>query len=312
MKNWLQNDKIVFLLSITIAIIMWWSISYRSFPFVKEEGYSVKIQDVKVQAMYNEGEYELNQKTDRIDLTLIGNKFILDNLPESSYRVFVNLRGLGPGKHRNVPIQVEGLPINVRKEVYPTTVDVELEKKVEKEVPVQVDLIGTPAEGYQVQSSAILKPDKVTVNGTESMLRKVHLVKAGVNINGATESIEKTIKLEVYGENGPISGVIISPQTVNVIVPIERLSKKVPLNIEIEKGPPRGYRVKKIHLNSDAILVYGPKEFLDQLLIYNGNQIDLSKVTSTTTFHLPIKRQNEAIKIEPDQVRVTVEVVPVG
>lgn len=311
MKNWLQNDKIVYLISLLIAIVMWWSISYNSLPFTKEDEYSVKIQDVKVQAMYNEGEFELSQKTDKIDITLIGNKFILDNLPTSSYRVFINLRGLGPGKHRNVPIQVEGLPINVRKEIYPSTIDIELEKKVKKEVPVQVDLIGSVADGYQVEPT-LLKPDKVLVKGTESMLSKVTVVKAAVNISGAKDSVQKLVKLDVYGPEGPVGGVEISPETAEVTVPVQPLSKKVPLSISIEKDPPRGFMVGKIHLNQKSILVYGPKSFLDQLIIYEGNKLDLSKVTSTTTFQLPIKCQNEALKVTPGKVSVTVEIVPIG
>lgn len=311
MKNWLQNDKIVFLLSVAISVVMWWSISYHSPPFIKEEEHSVKMQDVQVQAVYNEDEYELSQKTDKIDLTLIGNKFILDNLPESSYRVFINLRGLGPGKHRHVPIQVEGLPINVRREIYPSTVDIELEQKIEKEVPVQMEILGTPAEEYQVQPT-VIKPEKVKVKGTQSLLNKVTFVKATIDVNQATQSVQKIIKVEAYGPSGPVNGVVVTPDMVDVTVPVQLLSKKVPLTIDIEKGPPDGYMVKGIRLNQEAIRVYGPRSFLDQLFIYKGNKLDLSDVTSTTTFEVPIKRKGQVSRVKPDMVSVTVEVIPVG
>ncbi len=95
-------------------------------------------------------------------------------------------------------------------EVRPRTVEVTLESKQSRVMPVEVEVIGNPKPGYKV-GKPVAKPERVEVRGIRSDLEKVRRVKAMINTEAATETISRSVSLQVYGEDGEFSGVEVQP-----------------------------------------------------------------------------------------------------
>jgi YbbR domain-containing protein len=304
MDRWLQNDWILRMISLALAILLWSAVTDTS---LSSPSNSTHIREATVQVKYDKEHYDLVRKPQKVELIVEGNPAFLEHF-STNYRLYVDARDIGTGTHL-LPVQVEGLPFAVDARVEPARVDVTLAAKLQKEMHVEPELIGNVTDGFKAGIPAI-NPDKVLVKGTEAKLRKVTSVKAIVYLNKETKAINQVVELQAYGENGPLSNVEIEPKMATVQIPISVPSKTVPVSIGVGKAPPPEYAVASLKANVDQITVYGPKSYLDHLQFYTGPKADLSDVTKDTTMVMPVPVHNPAIKVEPKEVEIYVKMVP--
>lgn len=308
MDKWLQNNTVVKLIAIALAIMLWTSVNDASFRLPRDSNVTNTISNVTLEARYDETRFELVQIPSSVNLTLRGSPFSLNLISPERYRAYVDLRELGAGKHRDVPVRLEGIPNHVEAQVRPAQVDVVLEEKQQKEMSVEVEVIGKPEADYQV-GEPIATPTRVLVRGTESQLGQVTAVKAVVNVAGAEKDVKKTVSLQIYGEDGWLEGMEVNPEVVDVHVPIASPNTTVPLNVEVAAYPPEGYAIQEITTDIDKVTVYGSKAVVSVLDVYTGPQLDLSEAKSDRTFEMPIPLAEGAIKVEPERVKIEVDIV---
>jgi YbbR domain-containing protein len=306
MNKWLEKEMVLRLISVGLAVMLWFSVTQPSLSSSAEHSFSTRIRNVSVEALYDQDRFELTGSIEKVELTLYGDKTMLERLP-FTYRIFVDARRLGAGTHR-LPVQVEGLPAGVEKRVEPSTVEVTLEEKLSKEMPVKVDVVGDLPDGFKAGDPIV--PRKVLVRGAESKLEQVKSVRAAVYLGESTETIRKQVRLQAYGDKGPLNQVEVIPETVLVEVPIHIPYKEVPLTVEISRNPPPGYAVESLLVRPDLVTVFGPQKYIDDLQLYLGPRIDLSGVTRDRTFMVPVPIHEDAIKVEPKQVEIYVKMVP--
>ncbi len=67
-----------------------------------------------------------------------------------------------------------------------------------KEVPIEVQTTGTPAEGYLATGTLECEPSTVVLAGTASALADVNKISAVIDITGESEDEERTINLRSY------------------------------------------------------------------------------------------------------------------
>lgn len=305
MDKWLEKDLVLRLISLLLAVLLWITVTEHSFSSFSTKGSTI-IHDVSVQVKYDKEQFELLSQTPKVELQLYGDKRALENIP-GTYRVFVDAQEVGAGEHRLL-VQVEGLPFGVKGEVEPEHVKVKLAQKVQKEMPVQVDIIGNVPEGLHIDKP-IATPSKVLVRGTEANLDQVKAVKAVVYLSDHTRPIETTVRLQAYGEKGPIHKVEISPNVASVKVPISIPYKKVPISIEAKELPANGYAVERIHAKQDQVTVYGPKEYVENIQYYIGPQLNLKDARKDMTISVPVPLHNGALRVEPKQIEIYVKIV---
>ena len=127
MNKWMENEYVLRAISLLLAIMLWIFVNQPSwlFPTVKD---TTRIENVSIEARYDSTHYAIIKMKNKVELQLTGNRYTLEHLP-STYRVYVDLRQLGAGAHKRVPVQVEGVPHGVEVKVIPSTIDVVLAKK---------------------------------------------------------------------------------------------------------------------------------------------------------------------------------------
>jgi YbbR domain-containing protein len=305
MNNWVQNDMLLRVVSVALAIMLWGSVTDATFT-APTDGDRTQIRDISVAVKYDKNRYELVEQPQKVMLTLYGNDAQLERFP-STYQVFVDARNVGAGTH-SLPVRVEGLPKGITKQVEPKEVEVHLEEKVQKEMMVRAEFVGDVPDGFKV-SQPIINPSKVLVRGSESTLERVTSVKVMIHLNKQEQSFDKQLRVQAYGESGVLRQVDVNPEAVHVQVPINIPNKEVPLQVGVEKGPPPGYAVEEITTNVNKVTVYGPEDYLEDLQVYSGPKLDLSKVKRDQTILAPIPVQDGAIKVEPKQVEIYVKMV---
>jgi uncharacterized protein (TIGR00159 family) len=107
---------------------------------------------------------------DEVEVQVSGKQILVSNLNRAEVRGFLDLDALESGTHQlilnrqNIEVPM-GLEV-VR--VQPSTVEVELEQRIEKSIPVKPRLVGVPATQIHIE---MISPESVRLNGPESTLK---------------------------------------------------------------------------------------------------------------------------------------------
>jgi YbbR domain-containing protein len=240
----------------------------------------------------------------------------LDGLRAEDFEATVNLGGY-PSGTQSVPIDVT--PPNSRINVVsvtPARVDVRLENRRTKEVPVRVSSIGSPVTGFVVTEERA-EPSSVSVTGPESLVALVDSAVAVVNLAGQrVDIVEDRVRLEPRdARDGGISRVTLSPETARVTVSLDQREYSLPfaVNPRISGQPADGYNVAGLSVDPRLVTVTGPLELLQSIDAVRGLQTEeisiadaRDDVLSSVEIELP-----QGVRIDgPGTVNVIVDIAP--
>ena len=135
------------------------------------------------------------------------------------------------------------LPEGVRVEIEqfePPSIDLKWEQRVTRDVPVQVSVVGSPADGYVVKGPLVAEPKTVKVRGPQSEVMTLQHVRADA-FDVRTISAEGQYPRQLAIEK-PSPRLKIDPQSVIVTAEItrevaERVFQKLPVAVV---GQPKG------------------------------------------------------------------------
>ncbi len=119
----------------------------------------------------------------------------------------------------------------------PKTLDIEIDRKVEKKVPVIPVIEGSPPDGYYVLGSPTSVPDSVTIHGPERVVRNLDAVPAEpLSVAGRRRRVEAGRAID-FDEPWELHSV---PREVRVTIDIEGTEvvtvPDVPIELEHEPG----------------------------------------------------------------------------
>ncbi|NGQ97513.1 hypothetical protein G3578_20470 [Brevibacillus sp. SYP-B805] len=312
MDKWLNSHWFARAIALLMAAMLWMVVNMESEPgMTTDVSQPVFIDGVTLHVYYDTDRYHLVKQPKTVKVALeSSNPFYRHNfVPPDSYEVYVDATNLGKGTHK-VPVLYKGFPEEARVGIIPNVVEITLEEKKTVEKEVKVDLLGQVAPGYTA-GEPIVKPFRALVRVPESQVNNIAVVKASVDLEGATETIKKTVSLKAVDKSGNvIQGVEINPLTVEVNIPVTSPFATVPLKLNLTNELPDGYSLADVEMNTEEVTVYGPKEVIDAINTYPGPEIDLSKVTGNQFFQLKIPYLENVVRVEPEDLQVTLKVVP--
>ena len=196
--------------------------------------------------------------------------------------------------------------------IRPRLLQVEMENKLEREVPVQVEYAGMPREGFRhdPRKSQVL-PSTVLVTGPESQVSQIHLVKTkAVPLNG----LDHPSQFEQPLIRPKASFVQLSPNQVRVEVVINeelRSQKLDALPIEII-GCPKSFRCTAFP-SKVWLIAHGPFRAMERLKASPPDKVQVS-IPPNSKGHelrlnsfLPHHEQGVNVQFEPPSVDVRLE-----
>jgi YbbR domain-containing protein len=171
-----------------LAIALWF--------FVISSGRSGIILDVPVKFVNMPMGFEVVGAPKTISVGIEGQERLLKNLRQENISAVIDLSTSKTGKNlfhlseRNIKLP-KTLVIT---SISPRTISLILEERLQKEVPVEPVIIGSPAEGFIIKEIKVL-PEKVTIEGPRSVITRIHRVKTEtIDITG----INKTLYYNAY------------------------------------------------------------------------------------------------------------------
>ena len=196
----------------------------------------------------------------QVQITLRAPRSIWDQLvakPDSVSAV-LDLSGLKPGKHQlNLQIQVGEHPVQIV-QVSPNSITVTLEPLVTQSFPLNVDITGQPATGYQVGNLTV-DVEQVTVTGAQSLVSRVKRVSVPVNLGGAREGISSSASITAYDKtNQEVNGINLQPETAHITLPISQESgfRDMAVKVIVHGQVANGYRLDNISVFPPVVTVY--------------------------------------------------------
>lgn len=214
-------------------------------------------------------------------LVVEGRISTLRTAANEEYVVNVDLSNASPGIHE-LPLTVK-LPRNIREvELSPRRVTVRIEELVTRTFDVQVLTEGQPAAGYVLGTPEIASgtPAQVEVTLPKYEMDRVGVVAATLDVSGADKTVSnKRARVVVYDSEGEaIEGAVVQPATVHAEARVTLPFKRVPLQVRYTGTLGEGLSLVSVKPEVEEVTVYAPQEELDNITIYDGIVLDLSKV----------------------------------
>ncbi len=213
--RWFGRNLSTLLLAFILALVVWVSAVTAADPN-QERTYQVQIEIMGKDT----GMEMVGELPDRILITLYAPRSVLDQLTREggALRAWIDLSGLEPGA-RIIPVQYQ-MPPDVSPvrlvEVNPESVELVLEKLISQTIPIQTDVQGEPALGYQAGSPK-WSAHEVVISGRSSTIEQVAIVAASLDISGANHDIEMTLTLIPRDADGKrVSDITLVPEKITV------------------------------------------------------------------------------------------------
>lgn len=212
------------------------------------------------------------------------------------------------GTHQ-VPLQYRNLSEKLEVNIEPSEASVTIHERITKDFPVDVDFInqGQMENGYQAEKP-IVKPNIVKVTGARELIDSIALVKARVDLKDANESIEQQSKVTVYDREGNALNVEVEPAVVDVSVPVTSPNKSIPLRINRKGSLKENLSITNVTAEPNEVTIYGPKDVLDEIDFIDKVDLDLTKITESTTVEVDVPVPDGVKRVVPEKVKIKVEV----
>lgn len=233
-------------------------------------------------------------------------------LAEGDVRAFIDLSGLGPGTY-NIPIQIRVNARPARVEDYePREVEVILEERLTKTFPVEIEIQGKPAVGYQF---GILKvtPDKVRVEGPRSAVERVRAVRARLWVQDIRATLERVMEVQAYDERGlPVEEVTVTPKQVQVTLPVKQLGgyRDVSVRVVLEGQPATGYLIANIAVYPPVVTLFSPNptKVLEIPGFVETEPVNIEGITEDVELRVGLKLPEDIQVVGEDKVLVQIAV----
>jgi YbbR domain-containing protein len=140
---------------------------------------------------------------------------------ENAITSVLDLSGLSAGEHTEVvQIRIGARPVQIVLAT-PESVTFTLEPLDTQTLPVELEVSGEPAIGYQA-GDATLDPAQIAISGPESIVKQ-----AAQHVSSSAwikrETIDETFGIQIVDENDALlDGVTLNPESAHVVLPISQ------------------------------------------------------------------------------------------
>lgn len=202
----------------------------------------------------------LSNSASQMSITMSAPQSIWDSLTRETgmVRALVDLSELGPGIH-DVPVQIQVGVNPVRVVSYtPVLITIELDAIVTKVLPIRLIIKGEPDIGY-LAGSPTLGETAATISGPSSLVEQVEEVRAMLDIEGISETVDRSVSLNVVDINGDsVDNITMNPPQVRVTQPITQRGgyRNVVVKVITSGQIASGYRVTNISVFPPAVTVF--------------------------------------------------------
>lgn len=252
-----------------------------------------------------------------VDVTVQVASEYLQGTTAALVQATADLSGITEAGEYTIPIRVttQANFITVS-QVVPSNVTVEIEERVDKKVPVEVQLEGEQDSSlfYGVPR---LSQSTIELSGPRSRVEQVARAICTVDVSGLESSTTATHTLTLVDAEGTEipSNLFAGVPSVIVEVPIYPKRSIVLDKDRIEDqitGLPDGYEVTSVTIEPESVEIAGPQDVISAVRTISVGPLDVAGATDDVTFeNVPLLLPDDVYSAVPDEITVRVGVAEV-
>lgn len=317
MRKRLFNNIGIKILSAMAAIIIWILV-------VNVDDYMVTkvISDIPVNVLNENSITELDKVYEldgdgMITIIVKGRRSIVEALTAQDFTATADLAQLSLTSA--VQVIVEPVKSSYKDELTISCpnnmISVNLEARMEQQIPITVQVTGEPKDGYAVGDKTT-SPNMVTIAGAESIVKKVKTVQVTVDVSGAADDVSvvaKPVYLNTDGDKISSKKLDVNVDSVDATVEIVH-TKEIPVSVSTSGEVVTGYGLVDVKYQPTTILVAGKDEALnqiDELLIRNVRITGISSDTEITVNVADYLPDGIQVADGTEQIMIQVVVEPI-
>jgi|GEM_PF-1111295 len=306
-KSWLLKNFNIKVISIFLAIILWFYVIGGENPIVESF--------IDIPLIISNLEEGLSPKEipGNVSIGIKGPKNLINNLLPGQIVGVINFAEIKESGIYKLKVEVVPPKRTEIIRIIPSEISVILEKILTKTVEVEYDLIGIPEKGYSLASEPKISPAQVEITGAESALEEVKQVVCLIDISGIKNDLSKTETLKALDVNRKeVKGVIIEPRDIEVSIFLTQgyPTKLLSVKPRITGKPAPGYFISEILVMPEELEILGNFYQLNQLEWIETIPIDVNGITKTLSVKVPPLLE-EGLNIKDEQIsllEVTIQV----
>lgn len=295
----MKRKIVTALLSLLVAIALWVYVITVVGPEDQQTFRDIPVVFQGASALEDRGLMLINEDAPTVTLELSGNRSDLNKLSSSNITVTVDLSKIyDPGENAftygvSYPGDVAYEAITVQSRT-PAGITLEVVRRGEKDIPVEVDFSGALPEDYMKEKPE-LEMETVRISGPEEVVKKIESARISLEL-------VKETKTTITGEfsytlcdkdKNPVDARHIEiagegAETITVTVPIKRI-KEIPLVVKVIEGGGATEKNSSIVIDPVSIQVSGSEELLENLEQLEIGTVDLSNMLEDQELIFPIQ-----------------------
>ena len=292
------------LLSILLAVVFWFYVRAEVNPTSPTWFHNIPVTVTGNNVLTQQNLTVANLSQETVNLKIEAPASVLDSLSRSRSEISVTIDVSKCQEGENKVTYTPNWPTSVSKESIalldqePSSIVVTVDKLSTHTFPVEFELQGSVADGYQAGTPAI-NPESVVVSGPVDQVSQVDRVVAVLSCEDLSTRFAGDLPLTLRNADGEtLSGldVTLDSESAYVVLPVV-VVKEVPLTVNVIPGGGATAADAAITISPESITVSGAKE-------------DLAKVVGSNTLTYPISIDSRLENVSGEtsaSVTVTVE-----
>lgn len=288
MKKSLTNNIGLKLLAFLFAFMLWLLVVNIDDPVDTKtfDSIPVTIEHAEV-VTQDQRSYQVLDGTDTVSVTVSATRSVLEKISAENIVATADMRELYLESQIPIEITIPGYEFESAT-ANPRNVQVKIEQNKSDTFPITVTTTGTVRDGY-VLGNVQADPERVTVNGPESVIDRISKVVAQVNVSGLSEDSSIDAVLTYYdSDNDEISAEQLANNlgTTGVKVNVTLYhTARIPVTVDTSGVTAAdGYSISEVTWTPEEIQLAGEEEVLDALesIRIPADAVDITSISQRT------------------------------
>lgn len=293
----MKSKLLTLLLSLGLSIALWFYVVTVVSPNSDKYFNNIPVTIQSEVVLQERGLMITSTEFPRVSLHLEGNRSDLNKLNNSNITVSADVSRIGePGTHNLIltptfPGDVPNNAISVLSRT-PSVITIDVEYRITKEVPVDIQYSGTLPENYMAdKENNQLDFESITISGPKSVIDQIAMARIAVDVDGHTESFSEQFQYSLLdAKEKPVDAALVTTNAdaVNLTMKIYRV-KEIALSVKVNPGGGASQDTSKITIDPQTIRISGSTSLLEGLESLELGTINLAEIHTDTTLTFPIK-----------------------
>ena len=282
----LTDNLFLKILSVLIAILIWLVVMNIN-DAEKTTSFPVPVELVNTEVITNNGKvFRVLEGSEFVTVKVRARKSIIDELDRTDFILTADMqKDLKYDRMVGITVECKNKSINIDENVSlsRSNVEVSIEDSATEQFQVHVRHTGDPNNGLVV-GSMVPEQTIIKITGPVSLVEKIKIVEAMVDITGIPGMTVKTCELKLYDAAGGIidntylkyvgknDGIDVTVSMLN--------TKTVPLKFNYTGNPAENYAVKEISYKPETVEIAGSAEVLSRIFRWEipAEAVDVSGI----------------------------------